>query len=258
MMECLREADSEEFTETGAEQSFLLVFQTKQQARWLQQFGNTITCMDATYKTLRYGFPCFFLLVKTALQIGRVVGTIIPQYETEELIQEGLEKLKEWNPGWSPQFSMTDKSAQELGMVSKLIIDMLCSDKSSYLYWNSTGAFGNVHPNCIRLICDFHTLQAVERWVNCSQHCILPEQKTIVKAGFKNLVYAKTGQLVHAYACHTQVHDVLFVYRGWVWQSFVKITASQWYTINDQLQRYLRNEWLNCKPVSVPHDIPWT
>ena len=40
---------------------------------------------------------------------------IIPQYETEEFIQEGLQKLKEWNPGWSPQFFMTDKSAQELG-----------------------------------------------------------------------------------------------------------------------------------------------
>ena len=44
-----------------------------------------------------------------------MVGTIIPQYETEEFIQEGLQKLKEWNPGWSPQFFMTDKSAQELG-----------------------------------------------------------------------------------------------------------------------------------------------
>ena len=67
--------------------------------------------MDATYKTLR-GFPCFFLVVKTALGIGRVVGTIIPQYETEEFIQEGLQKLKEWNAGWSPQFFMTDNSAQ--------------------------------------------------------------------------------------------------------------------------------------------------
>jgi len=71
--------------------------------------------MDAMYKTLRYGFPFFFMVVKTALEIGRVVATIIPQYETEEFIQEGLQKLKEWNPGWSPQFFMADKSAQELG-----------------------------------------------------------------------------------------------------------------------------------------------
>ena len=42
------------------EQSFILVLQTKQQSKWLQLYGNTITCMDATYKTLRYGFPCFY------------------------------------------------------------------------------------------------------------------------------------------------------------------------------------------------------
>ena len=111
----LREVESEGLIIPDADQLFLLVLQTKQQSKWLQQYGNTITCMDATYKTLRYGFPCFFLVVKTALGIGRVVGTIIPQYETEEFIQEGLQKLKEWNPGWSPQFFMTDKSAQELG-----------------------------------------------------------------------------------------------------------------------------------------------
>ena len=116
----LQEVESEGLIIPDADQSFLLVLQTKQQSKRLQQYGNTITCMDATYKTLRYGFPCFFLVVKTALGIGRVVGTIIPQYETEEFIQEGLQKLKEWNPGWSPQFFMTDKSAQELGT------DLLC------------------------------------------------------------------------------------------------------------------------------------
>jgi len=44
-----------------------------------------------------------------------LVATIIPECEMEESIQESLQKLKEWNPGWSPQFFMTDKSAQELG-----------------------------------------------------------------------------------------------------------------------------------------------
>ena len=102
------------------EQSFILVLQTKQQSKWLQLYGNTITCMDATYKTLRYGFPCFYVVVKTSLGIGRVVGTIIPQYETEDLIREGLQKLAEWNLSWSPQFFMTDKSTQELGIGKNL------------------------------------------------------------------------------------------------------------------------------------------
>ena len=71
--------------------------------------------MDAVYKTLRYGFPCFFLVVKISIGIGRVVATVIPQFETEELIGEGLRVIKSWNPLWSPKYFMTDKSTQELG-----------------------------------------------------------------------------------------------------------------------------------------------
>ena len=32
-----------------------------------------------------------------------------------------------------------------------------------------------------------------------------------------------------------------------------KIKGSHWYTNNAQLQAYLENEWLNCKPVSASH-----
>ena len=111
-LKTIEESDTINFSK---EESFLLVYQTKLQSDWLQKFGNTITCMDAVYKTLRYGFPCFFLVIKTSIGIGRVVGTIIPQFETEELIAEGLSVIKSWNRSWSPKYFMTDKSAQELG-----------------------------------------------------------------------------------------------------------------------------------------------
>lgn len=107
--------DSDNILNFSKDESFLLVYQTKLQSDWLQRFGNVITCMDAVYKTLRYGFPCFFLVVKTSIGIGRVVATVIPQFETEELIGEGLRVIKSWNPLWSPKYFMTDKSAQELG-----------------------------------------------------------------------------------------------------------------------------------------------
>ena len=88
--------------------------------------------MDAIYKTTKYGFPCFFLVVKTSLGIGRVAATIIPQYETTEMIKEGLQILKSWNLQWKPKFFMTDKSSQELEAVAA------------------------VHRTCIRYIFDFH------------------------------------------------------------------------------------------------------
>ena len=56
----------------------------------MKEYGNIITLMDGIYRTTKYGFPCFFLTVKTSLGLGRVVATIIPQYESEELLAEGL------------------------------------------------------------------------------------------------------------------------------------------------------------------------
>ena len=46
-----------------------------------------MTLMDGVYRTTKYGFPCFFLVVKTSLGMGRVVGTIIPQQENEILLR---------------------------------------------------------------------------------------------------------------------------------------------------------------------------
>lgn len=153
-------------------QSFLLVIQTKHQQELLVKYGNVVTLMDSVYRTTKYGFPCFFLTVKTSLGMGRVVATVIPQYESEELLVEGLQILKQWNPSWSPLFTMTDKSSVELG------------------------AIGIVHPSCIRLLCDFHRAQAWERWVNKSANGVLSQDRDLVLSYLKDLAYASTGKIM--------------------------------------------------------------
>ena len=85
-----------------------------------------------------------------------VVATIIPQYENEELLVEGLTILKEWNPLWLPQFTMTDKSAVEIG------------------------AIGQVFRSSVQLQCDFHRNQAWERWVLKSTNDINPQFRSDV------------------------------------------------------------------------------
>lgn len=149
--------------------TFLLVFQTRHQQELLKKYGNMVTLMDGVYHTTKYGFPCLFLTVKTSLGMGRVVATIIPQYESEELLTEGMQVLKQWNPKWSPQFSMTDKSSVELSAIAR------------------------VHPSCIRLICDFHRAQAWERWVNKSSNGVSSQEKEIVLSYLKDLAYATSG-----------------------------------------------------------------
>ena len=149
--------------------SFLLVMQTQHQQTSLRKYGSTVTLMDGVYRTTKYSFPCFFLVVKTSLGLGRVVGTIIPQNKNETLLAEGLKVIKEWNPDWSPLYTMTDKSSVELG------------------------AIGQVHPKAIRLFCDFHRSQAWERWVNKNTNGISPHDRETVLGYLKELSYAKTG-----------------------------------------------------------------
>ena len=154
---------------SNEEDSFLLVMQTQHQQTLLRKYGNMVTLMDGVYRTTKYGFPCFFLVVKTSLGMGRVVGTIIPQQENEILLAEGLKIIKEWNPDWSPLYTMTDKSSVELG------------------------AIGQVHPKAIRLLCDFHRSQAWERWVNKNSNGVSPHDRETVLGYLKELSYAKTG-----------------------------------------------------------------
>ena len=112
-----------------------------------------------------------FLVVRTSIGIGRVVGTIIPQYENEELITEGLSILTQWNPDWKPRFFMMDKSSVELGPVAA------------------------IHPQCFPLLCDFHRAQAVEMWVNEGTNGVHPTDKALVTDAFRRLAYATTGKL---------------------------------------------------------------
>ena len=166
------EGENSVVTASHSETTFLLVLQTKAQQDLMLKYGNDITLMDGIYKTTKYGFPCIFLTVKTSIGTGRVVATIIPQYESEDLLTEGLNILKNWNPLWSPRFTMTDKSAIELG------------------------AIGQVFPSAIRLLCDFHRSQAWERWVSKNANNVLPHDRDAVLAHLKKIAYALTGMHV--------------------------------------------------------------
>ena len=47
------------------QQNFLWVHQTKWQGEMLVKYGNTMTLIDATYKTTLYDVPLFFVTVHT-------------------------------------------------------------------------------------------------------------------------------------------------------------------------------------------------
>jgi len=58
--------------------------------------------------------------MKTSLGLGRVTATIIPYNENEDLLSEGIQILKQWNPDWKPNCFMMDKSSVELNAVESV------------------------------------------------------------------------------------------------------------------------------------------
>ena len=124
-----------------------------------------MSLLDATYKTMKYELPLFFLCVHT--NVGYlVVADFIIQGETAERIQEALDVLKSWNPQWRPNYFMTDYSEAELQAI-----------ESSF-------------PSTTIYLCDFHREQSWERWVKDHHHGIAHSDQNTVLTLLRNCATA--------------------------------------------------------------------
>jgi hypothetical protein len=138
--------------EESYEQTLLWVHQEPWQQKLLITYGNTMSLMDATYKTTRYDLPLFFVCVRTNSGYC-VVAEFIVQSESATDIEEALKVLISWNPEWKPSYFMTDFSEAEI-----LALETCFPDVNVYL-------------------CDFHREQAWERWVKDSTHGLSSSEK---------------------------------------------------------------------------------
>ncbi|XP_067929247.1 uncharacterized protein [Watersipora subatra] len=125
-------------TDTG--EKLMLVHQTRDQQQLLYKYGNEICLLDATHKTTRYGIPLFFIVVKANVNY-QIIASFVVLEETEEAIKEAIAVVKSWNQSWQPKSWMVDCCAAEISAVS------------------------TTFPDSTILVCDFHRLQAWNRWL---------------------------------------------------------------------------------------------
>ena len=133
-------ASEEASSENKLTQTLLWVYQQQWQRELLTRYGNHISLIDATYRTMKYELPLFFVCVRTNVGYS-VVAQFIVQSESVECITEALHVLKEWNSDWSPPFFLCDFSDAEFSALKQA--------------FPSTTVYG----------CDFHREQAWTRWV---------------------------------------------------------------------------------------------
>ena len=138
-------ANPQDLNTSDFENTLLWVHQEAWQQQLMLKYGNTMSLMDATYKTTRYDLPLFFISVRTNSGYC-VVAEFIAQSESATHIEEALKILISWNPNWKPRYFMTDYSEAEIA------------------------ALETCFPNVTVYLCDFHREQAWERWTRDSKH----------------------------------------------------------------------------------------
>lgn len=207
------ELSNTENSNTKLEESLLFVHQEDWQKELLERYGNTVTLMDATYKTTKYSIPLFFVCVKTNVSYS-VVAEFITQYETSEHIHEALSILKTWNPNWNPEFYLTDYSDAEIAAVNKLF------------------------PNTTIYLCEFHREQAWERWVKERKHGLSEMQGATLLDLLRDCANAPPNWTLHdkPIDCHYQ-HALAALESSDVWKG------------NENVQQWLTNKWLCCPKV---------
>ena len=114
----------------------------------LERYGNTISLIDATYKTTQYELP-LFSCVRTYVGY-MVVAEFVVESEESDKIQKAIEVIEKWNPKWNPKYFMYDYSEAEL-----LALE---------------ASFPSV------FFCDFHKEQAWERWARNTKHGLSGEE----------------------------------------------------------------------------------
>ncbi|KAL3193842.1 hypothetical protein MRX96_000130 [Rhipicephalus microplus] len=137
----------EEGVASECEDTLLFCFQTKFMRSMLKKYVGSVVCLDATHKTTDYALPLFLLVVKTPSGYTPA-GVFIIQFETAHCIAEALDGFKQWCDNWSPQYWMVDYSKAEISTIKQ------------------------VFPESQISICDFHRLQAWQRWLRRKENSI--------------------------------------------------------------------------------------
>ena len=196
------------------DETLLYVQQECWQKSQLIQYGNTVTLMDATYKTTKYSIPLFFVCVKTNIAYS-VVAEFIIQSETKDDIFEALSVLKLWNPDWEPKFFLTDYSDAEIGAINKLF------------------------PMTQVYMCEFHREQAWERWVKDRKHGLTSDQASVVLDKLRDCANVPPN-------CSDHDKPVDYHYLNAV----EKLKETKVWKSSYDVQQWLNNNWLSCPKVS--------
>ena len=212
---CTSQSKLQDLDTTDFESTLLWVHQEAWQQRLMLMYGNTMSLMDATYKTTRYDLPLFFVSVRTNSGYC-VVAEFIVQSESATHIEEALRVLTSWNPSWKPKYFMTDYSEAEIA------------------------ALETCFPDVTVYLCDFHREQAWERWTRDSKHGLSATDSEWLLDQLRACAWASSTTPGESLPPHHHYQ-----------QAVQALKSSNLWKSNVQVSQWLTGTWLNMPEVSL-------
>ena len=133
--------------ETSGEE-LLLVYQNQCQKELLKRYGNHLTLLDGTYKTMQYAILLYQLVVKTTVGYTTVAAFVVQREDVASLIC-ALKVIHGWNPGWNPSTFMIDADEKEDTAIRALFPGNECAlaicvtHRAAKCYWISVFCYWN-------------------------------------------------------------------------------------------------------------------
>jgi len=216
----VKSGDSDTSEDQQFSQRLLWVHQEDWQQRLCVKYGNTISLIDATYKTTKYDLPLFFVCVRT--NVGYcVVAEFVVQDENAQQILEALNILREWNSEWNPPFFLCDYSEAEIS------------------------ALEQAFPGIIVYICDFHREQAWVRWIRAHKNGLTKEEGEKLLDLLRDCAWAEGGDEMNMMTVDEQYRNAV-----------KRLKDSTIWKMHNNVQDWLTNTWL-CIPQVYMCNLPY-
>ncbi|XP_064623605.1 pneumococcal serine-rich repeat protein-like isoform X2 [Lineus longissimus] len=94
----------------------LFCYQSVWQKRLMSLHGNQMTFLNPAHLALPCEYPLYFLVVLTNVGF-LIVGVIILEKSSPELLQEALSVFRNWNPGWKPSTFMVGSDEDDASAI---------------------------------------------------------------------------------------------------------------------------------------------
>ena len=163
-------------SDESADRQVVFAHQSRWQQKMLMRYGRDVCLIDATHNTTVYGLPLFLLCVPTNCGYVTVASLLLCD-EQADTIRQGLQKVAEWCPGWTPRCVLSDYCEAQITAVENVFRGILTNRSSIVVIVTLNQRISSLSITCrtchVQKKSYWNGFRSISAAVVCRHHCRL-------------------------------------------------------------------------------------